>query len=100
MLPLYQNTILPLEYAEIKRQTFLSGMLQVSFPTPHVAVVECDLYENLFFLLIQRVVSAAMNSCGHSGYSYKIFFSYKIHRRKMLISRDIQKNMSTVVCLQ
>ena len=30
----------------------------------------------------------------------KLFFSYKIHRRKMLISRDIQKNMSTVVCLQ
>ena len=43
MLPLYQNTILPLEYAKIKRQTFLSGMLQVSFLMPHVAVVECDL---------------------------------------------------------
>ena len=90
MLPLYQNTILPLEYAKIKRQTFLSGMLQVSFLMPHVAVVECDLlYYILFFLLIQRVVNAAICSCGHSGYLYKTFFSYKIHRRKMLISRVI-----------
>lgn len=43
-----------------------------------------------FFLLIQHLVDAAGYSCGHGGYSNKTFLSYKIHRKKMIISRVVQ----------
>lgn len=62
-------------------------------------MVEWDLfYLNSFFLLIQHVVDAAIYSCGHSGYSYKTFFSYEVRwKKKMLISRVVQ-NRSEYEC--